>query len=92
MVSPTTVHAHVNGSSKPSVIEIISVYFPRPPNTTDLPWARMTTGAGRHILPHDWNLKCYEKVRKLLQEELSNTELRTQLDLMKQKEYCDGQF
>jgi hypothetical protein len=28
----------------------------------------------------------------LLQEELSNTELRTQPDLIKQEDYCDEQF
>jgi len=52
----------------------------------------MTCCAGRHILSHDWNVRCYETVLKLFQEELNNTELRTQPDLMKQKDYCDEQF
>lgn len=92
LVSPTIIHAHVHGNSKPSVIEVISVWFLRSPNTTVLPSARMTCCAGCHILSHDWNLRWYEKVIILLQEELSNTELRTQPDLIKQEDYCDEQF
>jgi len=49
------VHAHAHGSSKPSVTAVFSVCFPRQQKTTDLPWARMTCCAGRHIWPHAWS-------------------------------------
>jgi hypothetical protein len=38
-----------------SVNKVISVCFPRPPNATDVPWARMTCCVGRHICTTFWS-------------------------------------
>ena len=52
---PPQVRAHEHGSSKPSVTGVFSVCFPRQQKTTDLPRARTTCCAGRHIWPHAWS-------------------------------------
>jgi len=52
---PPQVRAHAHGSSKPSVTGVFSVCFPRQQKTTDLPRARTTCCAGRHIWPYAWS-------------------------------------
>jgi hypothetical protein len=48
---PQHVHAHAHCKSESAVSKVFSVCFPRQPNTTDVPRARITICVGCYICP-----------------------------------------